>query len=456
MEKLSFQDATFLRMESPQRPFHVAGLMIFRPPDSAPATYLRALARRCGRLNELWPLFNKKLQEPQSLSNPAWVKADDYDPANHVWHYALPSPGRMDDLLKIVTKVHERMLDRSHPLWELHLIENLNGGRFALYCKVHHALIDGVGALRMIDTLFSTSPLAKIDFRAAKPIAVDHQKQVSLMRQLNEAGHELKKHYEALPQVSGMLRNMGRDALRGDKDAPPLPFTAPRTLFNTEVDASRQIILAELPLKRIRALAAPYGGTVNDALIAICGGALREYLIEHDALPGTSLEAGVPVSIKRSGDEQGNQVAFIICPFFTQERDPLKRLQKVIRVSGEAKRRIREMSATAAQDFTNALMMPTLLLTLAGNSSRMPPALNAIVSNIPGSHEALYLDGARLERLYPLSVVTDGMALNITVVSYLGKLNIAITSCPTEQPGIGELGRLVRKHYQQLAAAAQP
>ena len=454
VEKLSFQDASFLRMESAQRPFHVAGLMLFKYPANAPKQFMRQLAGRVGRLNELCPVFGKKLQDPDSLRNPAWIVADDYDPTYHIHHYALPAPGRMDDLLSLVSRVHERMLDRGRPLWEMHLIEGLQGGRFALYCKVHHALVDGVGALQMINALFSESADQKIDFRSAAPIARAHSKKISLGKQLSNAGSELKKHYFAIPQVSSLLASMGRDAWAGKKDVPPLPFTAPHTLFNRDVDARRQIIITELPLAKVRRLAAAHGGTINDVLVAICGGALREYLQDHNALPAKSLEAGVPMSIKRGAEQSGNQVSFIICPFFTEVADPVQRIQKVIRVMNKAKKNIRDMSVTAAQDYTNMLMMPTLLLTIAGRASQMTPALNAIVSNVPGPKRRLYLDGAPLQRLYPLSVVTDGMGINLTVVSYMGSLCFAVTSCPTAQPEIGGLGKLIKKNYQQLLAAS--
>lgn len=453
VEKLSFQDASFLRMESTQRPFHVAGLMLFKYPDNAPKQFVRQLAGRCGRLNELWPVFGKKLKDPASLRNPCWVVADDYDPAYHIHHYALPAPGRMDDLLSLISRVHERMLDRSRPLWELHLIEGLSGNRFALYCKVHHALVDGVGALQMINALFSESAGQKIDFRTAAPAARAHSNNIGLRKHLSSLGTEFKKHYSAIPQVSNLLASMGRDAWAGKKDVPPLPFTAPRTLFNGDVDARRQIIITELPLGRVRRLAAAHGGTINDVLVAICGGALREYLKGQDALPAKSLEAGVPMSIKRGGEQHGNQVSFVICPFFTEVSNPVQRVRKVIRVMNKAKKSIRDMSVTAAQDYTNMLMVPTLLLTLAGRASQMTPVLNAIVSNVPGPKRRLYFDGAPLERIYPLSVVTDGMGINLTVVSYRGSLCFAITSCPTTQPGIGALGKLIKKSYQELLAA---
>ncbi|MEM0953032.1 MAG: wax ester/triacylglycerol synthase family O-acyltransferase [Pseudomonadota bacterium] len=453
VEKLSFQDAAFLRMESEARPFHVGGLMLLTQPELLPKGFYRKLARHCGRLNELWPIFNKKLRNPDSLRSPCWVPALDYDPADHVHHYALPSPGRMDDLLGMISRVHERMLDRHRPLWEIHLVEGLPGNRFALYCKVHHALVDGVGALRMLDALFSPSPDAGIDFRQARPRAKKHHARHGALRQLGAIRGELKKHYAALPQMSGLLTGMSLDAIMGKRDVPPLPFTAPRTLFNTDVDKRRRIVIGELPVNGMHRLGERYGATVNDVLLAVCGGALRSYLQTQNALPADSLEAGVPMSIK-AGQSAGNQVSFIICPLYTNESRPLTRLKRIVRVMNKAKSNMHSMSRTAAQDFTNMLMMPSILLTLSGRASQVKPALNVIVSNVPGSRQRLYLDGARLEAIYPLSVVTDGLGINITVVSYLSKLCVAVTSCPTEQPGIEALGKHLRDSYRALAEAA--
>ncbi len=452
-EKLSFQDAAFLRLESEQHPIHVAGLMILKQPADAPRGYFRRLARHCGRLNELWPLFNKKLENPDSLRSPAWVAAEDYDPAYHVSHYALPAPGRMDELLALVSRVHERALDRHRPLWEIHLIEGLSGDRFALYTKVHHALVDGVGALRMVDTLFSTAPDEMIDFRKARPVALAHHRKLGLARQLGAVSGEIKRHSEALQQMSGLLAGMGMDSLLGKRDSPPLPFTAPRTLFNTDVDSRRRIVTADLSLTTMRRIADTQAATINDVLLAVCGGALRQYLKGASALPKASLEAGVPVSIKSTSAEDGNKVGFIIAPLFTDEPKPLTRLKRIVRVTRQAKADLRHLSKTAAQDYANLLMMPTLILTLAGRASQIPPPINVIVSNVPGSRQRLYLEGARLEALYPLSVVTDGMGINITVVSYLKRLNVAITSCPTRQPGIEVLGRLIKQELVALAAA---
>ena len=456
MEKLTSQDASFLRMESPHCPFHVAGLMIFKPPAGANANYLRQLAHKCGRLNELWPVFNKKLSNPRNLSDAGWVPADDYLPERHVFHYALPGPGtgRMADLLQLVTRAHERPLDWSRPLWELHVIEGLPEGKFALYCKLHHALADGVAAMKMIQTLLAPSPAHKLDFDEQRPVIDRHSAHHSLFETLGDLGKGLQKQYKAIPELSRLLAHMGADALRGKEDVMRLPHTAPRSILNRELDSCRSIATCDLPLSGVRKLARDSGGTINDVLVSICGGALRAYLQGQRALPRSSLVAGMPVSLKTGDDSGSNKITYISAPFFTNEGNPLRRLQRVIKVTRQAKAELGKVSVTAAEDFYALIMAPVILLTVTGNTERVPPSTNAIFSNVPGSREKLYLEGAELEALYPLSIVTDGMGLNITVVSHANKLCFALVSCPTHLPGIGELGKLIRASYRELRSAA--
>ena len=453
MDKLSAQDAGFLKIESAHCPFHVAGLMVLKMPEDAPRNFIRKLVDKCGRLNELWPVFARKLSDPESTSDLAWVEAKDYVAERHVFHYALPQPSRMEDLMRLVTRAHERSLDRARPLWELHVIEGLPRNRFALYCKVHHALVDGVGAMQMLQGMFSHSPNGRLDF--SREQHAQRHSHDSLLARIGKMRQGVFKQYKALPEVSRLLAHMGMDALTGKTDAMRLPFTAPRSLFNTELDSRRSIVICDLPLNQVKRMARAMGGSINDVLLAVCGGALRAYLLEQKALPRGSLVAGMPVSLKSSAADEGNKLSYIMCPFFTQEADALKRLRRVIKVTTAAKQELASVSATAAEDYYALIMAPTILLTVTGNATKVRPAINAIFSNVPGSREKLYLEGAELEALYPLSIVTDAMGLNITVVSHVNKLCFAVASCPREQPGIEGLGKLIRSSYAELREAVQ-
>jgi WS/DGAT/MGAT family acyltransferase len=337
----------------------------------------------------------------------------------------------------------------------VHVIEGLGRGRFALYCKVHHSLVDGVGAMKMIQSLLSTSPTETLDLARVHPELEKHAGHHSLFETLGDLTRGLLSQYRALPELSRLLAHMGADAIQGKKDAMRLPFTAPRTIFNTQLDSRRAIIVGDLPLNGVKKIARQAGGSINDVLVAVCGGALRRYLASLDALPKTSLVAGMPVSLKSAGDAMGNKLSYLMSPFFTDEGNDLRRLQRVIKVTRAAKAELGRMSTTAAEDYYALIMAPTILLTVTGNATRVRPATNAILSNVPGSREKLYLEGAELEYLYPLSIVTDGMGLNITVVSHANKLCIAIISCPTDQPGVEGLGKLLKASYRDLQAAVR-
>lgn len=454
MQKLSSQDLGFLKIESSRCPFHVAGLMILKKPEGAGRNYFRQLVKKCGRLNEMWPIFNRKLRDGADLSNAAWIEAEDYRPDRHVYHYALPQPGRMEDLITLATRAHERPMDRARPLWEVHVIEGLPRDRYALYCKVHHALVDGVGAMKMLQGLFSTDPRARLSFNPNLASTRTHHHH-SLFQRLAGISRGVLRQYRAIPELSGLLAHMGTDAFRGKTDAMRLPFTAPRTLFNTELDSSRSIVLCDLPLGTVRRMARQMGGSINDVLLAICGGGLRRYLRQHDGLPRSSLVAGIPVSLRTSDADAGNKLSYIMAPFFTNEADDFKRLQRVIKVTARAKRELANVSATAAEDYYALIMAPAILLTVTGNAMRVRPAINAIFSNVPGSRKKLYLEGAELEAIYPLSIVTDAMGLNITVLSHVDKLCIAIASCPTDQPDIEDLGGLLKESYKALRDAVR-
>ena len=213
------------------------------------------------------------------------------------------------------------------------------------------------------------------------------------------------------------------------------------------------MVVCDLPLNGVKKLAREAGGSINDVLLSVCGGALRRYLLEQHALPKTSLVAGMPVSLKSVSDGAGNKLSYIMSPFFTDESDDRRRLQRVIKVTRAAKAELGKMSGTAAEDYYALIMAPTVLLTVTGNATKVRPATNAIFSNVPGSKEKLYLEGAELEALYPLSIVTDGMGLNITVVSHATKLCFALISCPTHLPGVEGLGKLIKESYRELRAA---
>jgi len=448
-EKLHLQDLAFLGLDSAAHPFHVGGLMLFTPPARAPSSYLHTLLGRLGEaLPQLDPLFLRRL-DPAHPASPRWITATDFRAQDHLLHYALPRPARSAELLELVSRAHERVLDRGRPLWECHLIEGLPRGRFALYCKIHHALIDGIGAQRLLMRLLSQAPRRGASrsgpSRTASPPRGGGQH--GWREGLSETARLMLTQSRAVPELAAMLARTGREHR---EDTPPLPFTAPRAPMNGTISARRRIVVTDFGLTTLRRLGAAGGGTINDALLAICGGALRSYLAEHGILPRKSLLAGVPVSVKSPGAQQGNQLSTIVCPLETTTADPLRRLRRICRVTRRAKDEVRALSPAAREDYMNLVLLPAMVFSLAHRATAIPPPFNVIVSNVPGPRAPLYLDGARLDAIYPLSVVTDAQALNITAFGCARRACVAVTACPDELPGIERFDSHLRAAAREL------
>jgi WS/DGAT/MGAT family acyltransferase len=451
MNKLNFQDAAFLRLEAPAHPFHVGGLMIFAPPRGARTDFCRSLLRRLAEgLPAADPLFLRRL-DPAHPASPRWIEGSTFDPAYHLHHYALPQPGRMQDLVRLVSRAHERLLDRDRPLWEWHLIEGLPRGRFALYCKIHHALIDGIGAQRLLGRLLGSAP-KRGGLHPPPPAPAPVRASQDWFSNLSETARGVLAQGTALPEIAAMLAANQRD--RRD-DTPPMPFTAPRAAMNNFISARRCIVVSEFPLATFRRLGNAVEGTINDALLAVCGGALRAWLLEQRLLPRDSLLAGLPVSLKSADEQHGNQLSMMICPLGTTARDPLLRLRRIARLTRRAKGELGALSPTARADFMNLVLLPGMVLTLAHAATALPPPFNVIISNVPGPPAPLYLGSAQLESVYPLSVVTDAQALNITALSFGTRLCIAVTSCPDDLPGIERFGTHLQAACRELMAATR-
>lgn len=446
MEKLSFQDAFFLRAETSNCPFHVASLMIFSPPDNAPKNYVGALANKFGHLPTVWPVFKKKLENPNSTSNPHWVESDDYDPLDHIYHYALPGGAKETELLNLVSRAHEKLLDRTRPLWQVHVIEGLAKGQFAVYFKVHHALIDGAGGIKLMRDMLSSHTDEDL-LSSKEEISKKRVSEMTWQKALKHSLDLIIKQSKAIPETSSLLASIGWNKLTGNKESIQLPFAAPRTILNTELGTRRRFITCELPVTQLKRIGRHFGGTINDVMVSICGGALRDYMQSIGELPEESMSAGIPVSVKSSHASLGNQLSFIICPFGSDINSPARRIKQIIRTTRNAKTKLSHMSAEANEDLATFFMVPFLMVTLSHSSQRFPPVFNAIVSNVPGPKSRMYLEGSRLERMYPFSVVTDGMGLNITLLSYQNRMCIGVTSAPGNEPNIESLSSLIKKQY---------
>lgn len=457
MHYLNPVDAAFLRMESKRTPMHVAGLLIFRLPEDASPEYLNELFAFMRSEPVIRPPFNWRLARGWAAGlAPRWEPADDIDIEYHLRHSALPHPGGERELGQLVSRLHSHPMDLDKPLWECHLIEGLENGRFALYLKFHHAAMDGMAALKLFNEWLSKDPQA---MGAAGPWAMPPRDPGS--RSLGQApprsmlrygsrfaGANLRGLWETAHAFRGMLRTESHP-----EGGISSPTDTPRTLFNRPITPHRRLATQLFDLERVQALAEAAGCTINDICLALCGGAIRRYLSENDELPDKPLVASVPIGVSRPDGQAGNRVVGFVCPLGTDLADPVARLQRINAVTTDTKLRMKEMSDTALTQFSLLGISPLLLGQMAGLLTRLPPLFNLTISNVVGSSDPLYFRGAELDAMYPMSVLFDGHTLNITIVGYAGRLSLGVTGCRDTIPNLQKIAVYAGDALDELEAA---
>jgi diacylglycerol O-acyltransferase len=442
-------DASFIRLESRQTPMHVAGLNLFTLPDGVDEQ--RFMARLVEVLRSV-DQFRKPFGEYVTTGKTGplgplyWAPDENLDIDYHVRHSGLPEPGGCRELFALVGRLHSKVLDRSRPLWEAQLIEGLQNRQFALYLKMHHAAIDGVGALHIIEGMCSTNKKTRARYSPLSLEAYEAYKKARFGEGFTEkppTGREMKTIAEILrdqiqtsENVLGLLRGYSKTWL-GAGGALAVPwYHVPRTSINRNVSGSRRFVAQSWDLARIKNIGKAVGGTVNDVVLAMCSGALRQYLLDRGELPRHSLKAMVPVSMRSKGDmSSANVVNFITADLGTTHDDPEKRIRVIMQSMREGKELIRNMSAREASIYTQLTQAPALLSSILGLAEKYP-GMSTTISNVPGPRKQLYWNGARLDGIYPVSAVFHGLALNITLVGYNDRLHFGITACRRAMPHV--------------------
>jgi diacylglycerol O-acyltransferase / wax synthase len=457
MKRLSPIDAAFLRMESPRTPMHVGALMTFRLPEQAPRDFLQRLLKRMREHPFMPEPFGYKLARTRwSKLVPAWVEAE-LDMDYHLRHSALPYPGGERELGVLVARLHSHPLDLSRPLWEAHVIEGLAGNRFALYFKAHHCAIDGIGAMRMVQRWLSDDPQdPRVDgpwVVAAKPPREGEARARArfaerLARPVRFAGTQIR----SLGDLARALVQMSQ----GEDSTVRAALAVPRSLFNVPVTQQRRLGTQILSLPRIKAIAEAADASTNDVLMALCGGAIRRYLVEHDALPQRSLLASVPMGLARPDGKSGNAVAGFVCPLGTHIEDARERLATIRRITARAKHELSAMSPTALNQFALLGLSPLILGQMTGALPKLPPFFNFVISNVVLSKKPLYLMGAELEAMYPVSFLFDGYALNITLVGYCDRVAVGFLGCREAIPHLQRLAVYAGDALDELERAVLP
>ena len=439
---MSPTSSMFLLGESREHPMHVGGLHLFEPPPGADAIDVRSMFDAAMIDSEVAPLFQKRARRSiTSLGQWGWEVDSQFDLEHHVRRNALPQPARVLELLALCSRLHSSLLDRHRPLWEMHLIEGLNDGRFAVYFKSHHALVDGVSALRMLSRMLTDDP----DDRDMPPFWAPRPRRdrVPTERDGSFGVSALRQAMNVAADVAGLGPAFARTLRRGINDeGGAMNFSAPRTMFNVPITGARRFAAQSWPMERIRQVGKASNATLNDVVLAMCSGALRTYLLEMDALPAEPLVAMVPVSLHTDddrGDGGGNSIGLVMCNLGTPLDEPIARLDAVNTSMLNGKAAMKGMTPLQIKSMSAIGASPVLLYPLLGLTSTARPPFNLVISNVPGPTKPMYWNGARLDGLYPLSIPLDGQALNITVTSYSNEIAFGLTGCRRSVPHLQRL-----------------
>jgi diacylglycerol O-acyltransferase / wax synthase len=483
VRQLTSLDAQFLALENPRQTGHVGGLAILDPSTTPDGTLtmgdVQALILE--RLPLLPPLRWRLVEVPLGLDYPYWIDDADFDLDFHVRELALPAPGDDHQLAEQVARIMSRPLDRTRPLWELYVIQGLESGYVGMLTKIHHALIDGLSGAEIMGLLLDLGPdapkLAGTDAWKGEPDSRPGTLEMLARGLLGVPRYPLRvleSLPDALPNIDetpfgvlpgaglvGGIASRAQRLVRGDGQTPGRRrYSAPKTSFNGRISPHRRFAFGQLSLAAVKAVKNHHKVTVNDVVVSICASAVRRWVIEHRELPKQPLVAQVPVSV-RSGDQlgtYGNRILLMAAPLYTNVEDPVERLQGTHEALLEMKERHRALPAELLQDANNfvppALFARAARLTFGLSTSRPGrPTWNLVVSNVPGPQVPLYCAGARLTANYPVSVITDGMGLNITVMSYDGHMDFGIVADRDQMP---DVWRLIDWLHEGLAELEPP
>ncbi len=473
MKQLSGLDAAFLTLETHNSTGHVGGLLILDPSESPTPLDLAALTRLMNERLPQIPLLRQRLKYvPLGLDQPYWIDDQNFDIEFHVREISLPAPGSDAQLAEQVSRLHARPLDRRRPLWEMYLISGLAGGRLAVYTKIHHAAIDGVSGAELMTVLVDLTPEGEkrppaADFkpepapgaatllaRAAASIAT---RPVSAARIAAGMGRALPLVGSVLSPYVGAL--LGRGERDGDVIA-AAPGRAPRTPFNDEVTLHRRFAMRSVELEDVKTVKNAFGASVNDVVMAMSAGAVRHWLIDHDALPEAPLVAMIPVSVRdeASKSKLGNKVSAMFASLPTHLDDPVARLGSVHEATKVAKAQQAAIPPGLVENVTDfappALVARAARVAFALGLPRRIPPYNLVISNVPGPNVDLYLGGAKVLANYPVSVVTDGQGFNITVNSNGGQMHFGLIGCRELVPDIDVMAGYLVEELDKLLKLA--
>jgi diacylglycerol O-acyltransferase / wax synthase len=478
VESLTGLDAAFLSFETANAPLHVGAVIVFDPPpgkqllfsESARFGFVRRLIEQ--RIHLVPPFRRRAVEVPFGLGQPVWIEDPELDLDAHVKRARLPSPGGPAELTDFVADVLARPLDRSRPLWEMVITEGLEGGRSALVVKLHHAILDGVSAASLLGTFLDLG---------ARPREVDPPEVIWQPERLPTAASLVKRAVGAAVHDPGLVMGTVNRSLRvvtelaenrrrlvsGGSAPPPAPFKAPRTSLNGSVSTRRSFGMASMSLAEVKLAGHAFGATINEVVLSTVGGALRQLLEARGETLDSALVAMVPVSTRErskgtpaiaDGPTLGNRVSAMLVSLATTIDDPVERLMAVSESSRGAKARTEVLGGRILDDWAQ-LIIPAVstraakLLSNLRVFDRIAPVFNVTISNVPGPQFDLWFGGCRIDALYPIGPIVEGVGLNITALSYMGGLHVGMLGCRRLVPDMDSMAALLQSNLDQLLSA---
>ncbi|MEE8600625.1 WS/DGAT/MGAT family O-acyltransferase [Euzebya tangerina] len=470
MRQLSGLDALFLNLEQPNTPLHVASIIVVDP-STAPGGfgYEQVLDTYRNRLHKLPPFRWRLVETPFGLDHPYWIDDPNFDLEYHVRRIAVPPPGDPHTLSEIISRIHARPLDRARPLWETYVIEGMADDTVVIYSKNHHAAIDGVSGADILGVLLDLEPKAPVPGHKepmdAEPEPSEAQMLVrsakGLVKQPLRLGRMAARSAGALPLLGRMAERAAPPALKsrlGEGLLGKPRLQAPPSPFNGEISPHRRFAYGAMPLKDLKRIKDAYGCKLNDVVMALTGGALRRYLARTGDLGEQPLQAMVPISV-RTDDQKGaggNAVNAMIATLPTHLDSAQERLANAA-TSMDIAKTGNAVPATVLRDFTQ-FATPALAATAARTVARLRWAdrvstpFNVVVSNVPGPPVPLYLAGAQMQGIYPVSAIYDGLGLNVTVFSYRDEMQFGIVA---DREMVDDIWGMMQDFHDEMAELTQ-
>jgi WS/DGAT/MGAT family acyltransferase len=485
MKSLSGLDATFLYLETPETPMHVGSLNLYELPKGFKGSFHKAVRQHIAKRVHLAPVFSRRLAfMPFDLGHPIWVEADRLDLDFHI----RKVPGKRLTIRQVestAAKLHGQLIDREHPLWEFYVFDDIvapaamgiEGKLVGFYSKIHHAALDGKGgtvlANAVLDLSATPREVAPADPSRKGRTAGDLKIGEMIGAVFSNSLAQYAKLARSLPAAATSLGGaVARQSLAGGEKGitslrPKAPIKlAPRTIFNVGITRQRVFATATVPFAEAKAMGKAAGGTFNDIVLWICSTALRNYLAKHAALPKKPLVAAMPVSLREeSNKELNNQASITVVDLGTHLADPIKRMNAIIASTAKVKEALAKLKSVLPTDYPS-LLSPWLMggagkalfrtYGKGGIAGRLPAVANLAISNVPGPQVPLYLAGARMVTFHPLSIVLHGLALNITVQTYAGRVDFGIIADKQAVPHVHDLADALEAAFEEAKGLFPP